>query len=282
VAGSQSVRRTYQGYADAPVEWQDLLRIFDTLFGQDARHLKRYPEALDNASAYWVDRHGIQTRVTSLDELEAAYGEKETYAVIFSGGLAIGRTCDFTYHPGFVPPTAKLGVQADPGTAASILEVVQAVFPHQRQVVFISQSGQRSLAIGRAFINVLTPRLPPGTEVFISDAITPGTDPYEEMLERNLKVAKALIPILTKEAAESPWVIWETATVWALNGLTIPVFVDVQPRDIRWPIAIVRQGVRLDSRDHLDSAIVQVAKIAGKDTVQPLSDEEFNSLQVGG
>src|SRR5207248_1973966 len=99
-------------------------------------------------------------------------------------------------------------------------------------------------------IDILKERLPPGTETFVSDAITPGTNPYEEMLEKNLKLAEAIIPVLTKEAAESPWVIWETATVWALNGLTIPVFVDISPGQVRWPIAILRQGVHISDRNH--------------------------------
>lgn len=99
-----------------------------------------------------------------------------------------------------------------------------------------------------------------------------------KILEEGLLKANALIAVLTKEAAARPWVIWETASVWARGKLVIPLFVDVEPHEVAGPLTSKAQGVPVASRDKINEALVTIAKRLGLPKPHPITEEEHRSL----
>lgn len=119
----------------------------------------------------------------------------------------------------------------------------------------------------------------PSTEVFLSStSIDPGDDPLRRMLEDGLLKASVLIAVLTQEASQRPWVIWETASAWAREQLVIPVFVDVRPQEVPGPLVSKVQGVHLADRKKMDDAFRIVADRLGVTGVQPITDQQFADL----
>jgi hypothetical protein len=88
-----------------------------------------------------------------------------------------------------------------------------------------------------------------------------------------------MVVVLTKDGAARPWVIWETAVVWALERMIIPIFVDLEPKDVPGPLAQNVQGVFLNDRPEIDRAVSRLATQYGIADVAPLSDEEYKTLE---
>lgn len=115
--------------------------------------------------------------------------------------------------------------------------------------------------------------------VFFSElSIDPGENPGRTMLDDNLRKSDALVAVLTERAAQSAWVIWETAAVWGRQALLIPVFVDVHPSKLPGPIGQVAQGVKLNERQQLDRALVLLAEAVHAAEPEMLTDDEFEAL----
>jgi hypothetical protein len=273
----RQARAEYRGYADEPVSWSALLAIYDAIFGEDAREQRSYPESLHNITVSWQDAGEVENRVGPLHDLQAAYESEQTARVTFSGFEA-GKNCTFIYCPGSKPPTALVQLQARPDQLEPMLNAVRAAFPHERRVVFVSWSGSQGRAIAEALRDLLRTRLPPGAVPFVSTGIPPGADPYRTMLDENLLPADVALIIMNNDALESHWVTWEAAAGWARGSLVIPIFVDVRPGELKSPLAILRQGGRLNDRAWLDRAIVSVTDRLAHSPPMPLTDEEFTAL----
>jgi hypothetical protein len=69
----RTITLTYSGRAEKPVEWEALLRIFETIWGPEARSLPKYPEVIGAIHASWHDALGIEHEAESLDEVGQAY-----------------------------------------------------------------------------------------------------------------------------------------------------------------------------------------------------------------
>ncbi|MST31174.1 TIR domain-containing protein [Acidimicrobiaceae bacterium USS-CC1] len=145
-------------------------------------------------------------------------------------------------------------------------------------VLFVSWGRPASKAIARALVPVLESRLP-GVEIFFSPtSIEPGADPSRRMFDEGLLRSSALVVVLTSESAESPYVIWETATAWARDQLVIPVFVDIEPGRVPGPLTSKVQGVKFGERSDLDRALNRLAAQFGSPPSPPLSEEEYTQL----
>jgi hypothetical protein len=144
----------------------------------------------------------------------------------------------------------------------------------QEPIIFLSWSGADSRAIAAVMHGILQTRLP-SCEIFFSPvSIDPGEDPMLEIFERNLLRAQVLVAILTEEASQSAWVIWEIASAWAREETwVVPLFVDVNPGDIPGPMSLKLQGMRLSERDEVDRAILKAMKQSG---VEADSHEQTN------
>lgn len=145
-------------------------------------------------------------------------------------------------------------------------------------LVFLSWGGDVSGRVATVMQQVLTPRIPQ-VQVFLSTtSIDPGDDPLRAMLEDGLLKAQVLVAVLTAQASQRPWVIWETASAWARQQLVIPIFVDIQPSDVPGPLAAKVQGVHLASRSEMDRALAVIAQYFGADSVAALTQDEYDEL----
>lgn len=271
--------RTYTGGSAEPVTWDELLTVFDTIFGEDTRSLKRYPETLHHVHASWIERDGNQREAGTLDDVRRSYEDELTYKVEFSGFREGGRACYFDYFPGLTPPTAHARLQAQPSEIESMLDVVREMFPIQRQFVFVSWSGVRAKAVAKALKPIIGKRLPAGAEVFFSETdIIPGDDPLKTMFDDRLLPAVVQIPVLTEMSHSSPWLIWETAAAWAMQRLVIPLFVNINSNDVVGPVAKVRQGIHLDVDGDVDRLLARTIQALGGSSSDPVTDEEAQSL----
>ncbi len=115
----------------------------------------------------------------------------------------------------------------------------------------------------------------PGLDVFIAKRdIGKGETPLEVMFKDNLLVATLVIPLCSKKSRSSPWLYWETASVWARGHRVIPLFVDVSPNEFQ-PIGALHQGAQLFDPDDLNAAIRAFAKVLSpRGDAEPLKEKE--------
>lgn len=80
-------------------------------------------------------------------------------------------------------------------------------------------------------------------EVFVAKRdIYSGADPLKIMLKEKLKQADAIIPICSYKSKETPWLWWESASVWAIDGKVHPLFTNISPSEFGGPLVLVVQG----------------------------------------
>lgn len=81
------------------------------------------------------------------------------------------------------------------------------------------------------------------TEIFVAKRdISSGADPLKTMLNEKLKKADAIIPICSYKSKESPWLWWESASVWATTGGVHPLFTNISANIFGGPLTLVVQG----------------------------------------
>ena len=154
----------------------------------------------------------------------------------------------------------------------------QSAETEQEPILFISWSHDRSRTVAEKLIPMLDSRLS-GVRVFFSPtSIDPGDDPSRRLFDEGLLISSALLVVLTPLSASSAYVIWETASAWALKKLVIPLFVEIEPADVPGPLSGKVQGVHLRDRNEVDRAIRQFAIHFGAVTPAELSDDEYRSL----
>ena len=163
-------------------------------------------------------------------------------------------------------------------------KISEVMFPdesaetEQEPILFISWSHGRSRTVAEKLIPMLKSRLS-GVQVFFSPtSIDPGDDPSRRLFDEGLLTSSALLVVLTPSSASSAFVIWETASAWALKKLVIPLFVEIEPADVPGPLSGKVQGVHLRDRNEVDRAVRQFAIHFGAVTPADLSDDEYGSL----
>jgi hypothetical protein len=271
--------RSHSGTAPDPVEWSVLEEIFIAIFGREARSLQTSLQTLQSVQALWVLANGDEHTATTLSEVAEAYSREETYQVRFSGRSERLEWCSFEYWPGGERPRAAAIVRGPPDEVDDMIAPVIAAFPVQRSVLFISWSGPLGKRVAEALRDLIEPKMPPGGEVFFSPEIPAGENPLKVMLDKNLKVADAHVAVVTPDAVESHWVIWEVAASWARRKTLIPLFVRLDPTEVKGPLQRLVDGVKLDNATQLTRAIDQLVSAVGGKSGSPLSAEDFTSLQ---
>ncbi len=272
-------RVVHEGSTTVRLAWEDLVEIFDVLFGAD---LDGQASVNGSAHASWRSSAGITYDVVQLDELKRPYESGETHQVFFHGGSFGGEYRDFDYIPAGPRYWSRVAVESDPARASSLVEVCRTLFPDppSDSLVFLSWGGQPSLEVARVLRDLLRNRMPTA-EVFLSDeSIEPGDDPSRRMLEEGLLKATVLVAALTADAAARPWVIWETASAWAREQLVVPIFIDIEPKDVPGPLTARVQGVHLANRSKLDQAIAIIATRVGAKPPAPLTDVDYERLRA--
>ena len=121
---------SYVGARAEPLSWDELLRIFDELFGAEARDLRRWPKVMRNIHASWTDEHGLRHEAESLEEVRDAYAEETTAMVQFSD-FSTGFRGEFAYAPGGPRPRARADLAGTPDDVERRLALVRELFPQQ-------------------------------------------------------------------------------------------------------------------------------------------------------
>jgi hypothetical protein len=273
------VIRKYKGRALQPVSWEALIRIFDTLWGERARSLPKYPEVIGAVHRRWINGHTTQHEAASLDEIENAYKEFETASIIFTGSIERGPNSVFQYWPS--KAEAFIEVQApDETTADSLIGSVRREFPLIERYVFISYDTSE-FDLATFIAEVVERRMVPGINVFVAKRDIPaGGNPLKIMLEEQLLRAEALLTLCSVKSKSSPWLWWESSAVWARGGLVIPLFVDISPSEFDGPITLVCQGRSLFDIMELNSALDSLlAKVCPDKKYEGLTEQEVAHLQ---
>jgi hypothetical protein len=249
-----TIERKYLGRANAPVEWEALLRIFDTIWGHEARSLPIFPRAKHSVHASWRDASGTEYKATSLDEVGQAYRRYETSYISIIGSTERGYRCSFEYWPAKAEARTKVRA-GDEKTAEQLIAAVRAEFPLVAKYVFISYANEEyELAIYVA--GLLESRKAPGVSVFVAKRdIAPGADPLKVMLKEQLLRAEALVALCSKRFKSSPWLWWESSAVWALGGIVVPLLIDISAEEFNGPITLVRQGRQFFQVEDMNAAV---------------------------
>lgn len=235
--------------------------------------------------------------VTSIDDLVASQDEVRAEIAMQAGVMA----ASFAVHSApdvdrvMIPEEEFTSVAAEPirtssdSPIRSVADASDSVdletqslddarSPEQEPILFISWSHGRSRTIAEELVPMLKGRLP-GVDVFFSPtSIEPGADPSRRLFDEGLLSSSALLVVLTHKSASSAYVIWETASAWALKKLVIPLFVDIEPADVPGPLVGQVQGVHLSEQADVDRAIRRFATHFGVVTPSELSVKEYESL----
>ncbi len=279
VMAQTTIRRSYQGRAGEPVSWEALLRIFDTIWGEAARSLPKYPQIIGAIHASWSDALGTNYEADSLDEVSRAYQQRRTASISFNGLFQRVSRCSFRYCPDKVE--ASIDVQAgDQETAEYIIAAVRREFPLDAKYVFISYD-TAELELATYMANALEKRLVPGVSVFVAKHdIEPGANPIKVMLEEQLLHAEALVALCSAKSKASPWLWWESSAVWARRGLVVPLFVDLSPSEFNGPITLVCQGRCFFELADMNSTLrAVIGKVCPGHPCEELTLEEVAELE---
>ena len=274
-----TVTRRYRGRAPEPVSWEALVRIVDSLWGESARSLPKYPKVIGGIYGRWFDGRSIQHEAESIDEIERAYKQFETASIVFTGSIGKGPSSAFQYWPS--KGEAFIEVQApDETTANQLISSVQKEFPLIERYVFISyDTSDYNLATFVA--KVVEKRMIPGINVFVAKRDIPaGANPLKVMLEEQLLHAEALLALCSDHSKSSPWLWWESSAVWAKGGLVIPLFIDILAGQFDGPITLVCQGRSLFDVVELNSALDSLTtKLCPGHKYEQLTSQEVSELK---
>ena len=129
--------------------------------------------------------------------------------------------------------------------------------------------------------NILQERLVEGISVFIAKRdIKHGDNPLKVMLEEQLLQAEALVALCSERSKSSPWICWESATVWARGGLVVPLFIKISPNEFNGPITLICQGGDFFEVINLNSTLQAITnKVCPDHPCKDLTSEEIKKLE---
>lgn len=232
----------YVGFSKKALSTDQLLKLFDGLWGEASRKLPSFPEVVGGVHASWHSADGKLHTVGHIDELVEAYKKELTYDVRINGKINNNPRCSFVYIPAFKQIT--FGITADTEEIANqYLSQVKDMFPDaENPTVFISYA-REELALADFVKKVLSRLFNNKVEVFVATRdIRPGDNPLKVMMEDKLKTAQAIIPICSLLSKNSSWVWWESSAVWARGCKVYPLCTNITLGDFGAPLSLVAQG----------------------------------------
>jgi len=273
--------RSYLGRAEQPVEWEALLRIFDTICGPMARSLPQFPDIIGHCRASWEDRSGVEHEAESLDEIGQAYQQYQTAYISFRR-LQSGYVCAFGYWPAKAEASMKVRVE-NQAIAEQYVAAVRREFPLIAKYVFISYD-TTEYDLAQYIAKILERRLAPGVSVFVAKRdILPGANPLKVMLEEQLLRAEALVALCSRRSKTSPWLWWESSSVWARGHVVVPLFIDISPSEFGGPITLVYQGRSFFEMADINSALCTlIGKVCPGHQYEELTAGEVDELNTLG
>jgi hypothetical protein len=273
-----SIVRSYRGRARDAVPWQALLRIFNAISADE--RLCGFPYKLGRDQAFWYDASGAKYEGDSLDEVHHAYQQDKAVLISFCGWRSPRVRYNFVYLP--ADGVASIRVQAqDQETVDGFIAAVRQEFPHVAKYVFISYE-TREYCFARYTADILQRRLAPEISVFVAKRdIKPGEHPLKVILEQQLRWAEALIALCSQRSKFSPWLWWESATIWARGGLVVPLFLNISPDQFNGPITHVTQGRYFFEVPDIHSILQAIVdKVCPDYPFEELTPEEIAELDI--
>lgn len=146
--------------------------------------------------------------------------------------------------------------------------------------IFVSYA-TADLALAKFVTELLECRLAPPVEVFLAKRnIEPGSDPLGTMLKGRLLRASALVALCSRDSRHSPWLWWETSSVWTRSQLVVPLFVDVEAGEFGGPLVLLSQGRRLFEASDLTEALHTIVEsLAPGSDHRALQEDELAELR---
>lgn len=254
-------KRTIRGRIDSPLEWSKLESFFDACFGQEKHTLPKYPQALGSIGAEWQEKDRAIHEASLLEELRDAYERRVTYLIKFSGSILPDppEKLSFVYRPAL--GDAELSISSSSKDMMdNIISRFSELFPLPIGCVFISYD-TRELYLAEFMKALLEKHLGLGIPVFVAKRdIKVGDDPTKKMIKESLLRANAIVSICTPFSMTSPWLWWETATVWARDQLVVPLFAGILPEEFNGPIQVLLQGKQLFEQTELMEAVREIGQ----------------------
>jgi len=264
----------YHGLSEEILIKNQILEIFDKLWGESNRGFPHYPSVIGGISAFWRSADATKHHVNSIDELIEAYEKKLTYDIHISGTVNHSPRCTFVYIPakkeGFIQVKATTNKSAE-----EKLRVVKEMCPKQEKpVVFISYAGDE-LALADFLKEIILRISNDKLDVFVATRdIRPGAHPLTVMMEEKLKAAQAVVPICSNKSKGTPWVWWEAASVWAREGKIYPLCTNISFNDFGAPLSLVAQGKNYFMQKELIEVLQEICNQFGIDGTSIDFEEE--------
>ena len=130
----------------------------------------------------------------------------------------------------------------------------------KKPLVFISYaSDEFGLAdfVKKILLHISNDRI----EVFVAKRdISSGADPLKIMLNERLKKADSIIPICSTKSKASPWLWWESASVWVTTGRVHPLFTNISANLFDGPLTLVAQGKEFFIKEEFFETIQIICK----------------------
>lgn len=274
-----SISIPYSGFSENIISSDQILSLFDKLWGEFSRELPTYPKVIGGIHASWRDEDGHIHTVSHLNELIDAYQKKLTYDIHIRGGINNNPKCDLIYVPIHKHVTFQV-TASTPEIAAQYVRHVTEMFPMQRKpIIFISYATDE-LALADFIKAVLNRWTENKVEVFIAKRDIKSSDDPLNVMEEKMKTAHSIIPICSKKAKNNSWVWWETATVWGAGHRVHPLFTNISPSEFGAPLTLFVQGEEYFNKDEFVDTLKTVCKQlqVNVDTAD-LNSEELNEYK---
>jgi hypothetical protein len=259
---------------------EQLLQLFDKLWGKESRELPKYPKVIGGISAFWRGSDGVKHNVSNVGELIKAYEQKITYDVHIEGKINENPRCLLVY----VPAKKEAVFQVTASTeeiANEYIGYVKEMFPdEEKPIVFISYASEE-LALADFIRDVIARWTEGKVEVFVAKRDIPaGDNPLKIMMEDKLKHAQAIIPICSVKSKISPWLWWESAAVWAKDKKVYPLFTNISANDFGVPLTLVSQGKDYFAKGEFIETLISVCKeVSVEVKTKDLSNEELSEYK---
>jgi hypothetical protein len=267
----------YSGMVEEDLSVDQLARLFDAIWGVEARSLPFFPVVIGGVTARWTDGEGTVHKADLLDQVLEAFAARETALIEFEGRLEGKPQARFVYRPasreGAITASAS---ELEPLQRA--IDAVKAAFPLVPRFLFISYATV-DLDVATFVAELLEARVPPSVSVFVAKRdIAPGRDPRKTMLEEQLLRAEALVALCSFDSKQAGWLWWEASSVWTRGKLVAPLFLDLGAGEFDGPLTLVCQGRDLFEPHELAEALTQVVTTVGGESPVVLTDDELARL----
>ena len=274
-----SISINYRGFSKEPLSREQLLSLFDKLWGEEAREFPVFPEVIGGIYASWTSEDGLKHGASNIDEILVAYEKELTYDVTIRGRINNGPRCSLVYTP--AKRECRFQITApNEAIASQYIDYVKKMFPDEAiPMVFISYA-REELALAD-FVKKALARISRGKiEIFVATRdIPPGENPLRVMMEDKLKSAQAIIPICSHKAKISSWVWWESAAVWAKGHKVYPLCTNISLGEFGSPLDLVAQGRNFFDKDEFVEALDRVCNQFSISCSSKLDSGEISELE---